>query len=75
MEPPAITKLGDYLTELARDTDLLKKHVEDPEGAVAEAGLSPEHQQVLLSGDLDQVRAALQDEGMPVGAYAIVIIP
>ena len=54
--------LAEFLGRLAQDPDLLDAFRADKRGTMNEYGVSAEHQEALLSGDPDQIRAALGGE-------------
>jgi hypothetical protein len=55
-----MSKITDYLIKLGEDKDALAAHNDDPQGHMAEHGLSDEEQEIVISGDheriLDHVR-------------------
>ena len=51
--------LNSYLVSLAIDPDRFSQFVADPRAAAQQAGLSPEDQVILTSGDQNQIYAAL----------------
>jgi len=51
--------ITDYLVELADDPARLDEYLEDPERALASAGLATEDRAALRSGDLLRVREAV----------------
>lgn len=56
--------LGEYLVRLAREPRLAKEFRENPERAMAAAGISEPDRDLLLSGSAEAVRQAiLQDLG------------
>lgn len=54
--------IGEFLIQLGEDQDLLARYNDDPKAVLVEAGVSPEHHEALLTGDLKRVRAALGEE-------------
>lgn len=48
--------IGEFLIELGEDPDRLAAYKQDPRGVLAESGLSEEHQQALLSGEVRRGR-------------------
>jgi len=53
------TDLETYLVSLAIEPQRHSEFVADPAAAARQAGLSPEDQDVLLSGDQNRIYAAL----------------
>ncbi|MBD0328855.1 MAG: hypothetical protein ICV64_01970 [Thermoleophilia bacterium] len=54
--------LGEFLIELGENPGQLRRYRKDRRAALADSGLSPEHQQLLLSGDVKRIQAELQRE-------------
>jgi hypothetical protein len=53
------TDLNTYLVRIAIEPDRFSEFVADPRAAAEKAGLSPEDQSILMSGDQNQIYAAL----------------
>jgi hypothetical protein len=51
-----------FLLRLAEDEDLLCRWALHRRKALADQGLSPEDEELLLSGDFQQLRARIQEE-------------
>jgi hypothetical protein len=59
----AHTKLSDFLDRLAGDTTLQDRYLKHQKQMLKdESGLSQEHQDTLLAGDLGAIRDAVQTE-------------
>ena len=57
------TKLSDFLNRLADDTDLQDRYLKHTKHVLEkESGLSQQHQDVLLAGDLAPIRDAVKAE-------------
>ena len=61
--------LVDFIAKLSTDAKIAKKYKADPEGAMADFGLSKADQQLLLKGDKAAIKKRLDDAGSP---YLIV---
>lgn len=56
------TNLTEFLGRLAQEPELLATFKTDKTGTMNEYGVSAEHQEILLSGDEDQIHAAVGRE-------------
>jgi hypothetical protein len=61
-EPAAQKKLGEYLLQLVMYPAELDRFKADPKTAVAESGLSPDNQKLLLAGKLNDILDELARE-------------
>jgi hypothetical protein len=55
-------KIGDLLRALAEDGVLMDKYREHERQFLEEFGLPPDKQDIVLSGDLNRIRQAVQEE-------------
>lgn len=55
------SSLLDFVLRIADDDGLRQRFDADPDGTMAEAGLSPEDQEILRSRDFGRIQAALPD--------------
>jgi len=60
-----------FLVELSDSLELLTSFWSNPERTMAEAGLTEEERDLILSGDLIELRKRLETEG----AEGVVLIP
>ena len=60
-----------FLVQLAQDSELQERFKSDPHGTMAAEGLSQDHQEALVSGDQDRIRAAV-DSSQLEGTYLMV---
>jgi len=68
--------LHDFVTRMQNEPDLQQQYATDPTGTMTAAGLSSEDQNVVQSGDLNQLNAAVQQQGgSPVHDMDWLIIP
>jgi hypothetical protein len=56
------SSLGAYLVQISQDPALARKFRENPERAMAEAGLTEEERDLILSGSANAVRDAIAEE-------------
>jgi hypothetical protein len=54
--------LQQFLVALSTDPELRQRYKEDPDGVLAEAGLTAEESALVKSGDTDAMRSYLGDE-------------
>lgn len=66
------TSLTDFLLDLAQDPQKAQAFKEKPKEVMAEAGLSEEDQELLLSGDPQAIKEAIDTEKTG-GEYVTVI--
>jgi hypothetical protein len=64
--------LTDFLLELAQDPEKADAFKENPRQVMADAGLSEEDQELLLSGDPQAIRNAIDEERLG-GNYVTII--
>lgn len=57
-----IPKISDFLDALAIDPGLTDEYGTDPDGVMTRFGLTDEQKELIRSGSLDAIRAAIQDE-------------
>jgi hypothetical protein len=55
-------KIGDFLTRLGEDPELLERYFADPDSVLADSGLSPDQQAIVRSEDAATIQAALTEE-------------
>jgi hypothetical protein len=55
-------RVGEFLIRLGDDPDLLARYKQDPYPVMDEAGLSPEQQDLIMSGDVRRIREDLRRE-------------
>ena len=55
-------ELSSFLQKLSEDSGLQQAYTSDPEGTMRQAGLSDETIQVVLSRDLERIKAVLEKE-------------
>lgn len=55
--------LVDFIAKLSTDAEIAKKYKTDPEGAMADFGLSQADQQLLLKGDKSAIKKRFDDAG------------
>jgi hypothetical protein len=62
-------KIGDFLTRLGEDPELLERYFADPDSVLADSGLNADQQATVRSEDAARIQAALMDEypGSDVG--------
>lgn len=58
-------KLVEFAEALSKDAELSKKFKSDPQGAMADFGLSEDDQKLVLSGDAEAIQKRLDDAGSP----------
>ena len=56
-------KLVDFAEALSTDAELSKKFKSDPQGTMADFGLSEDDQKLVLSGDSAAIQKRLDDAG------------
>ena len=56
------TTIGQYLTQLSENADLVEAYKRNPERAMKEAGLSEANRDMILEGDIEGIRAAIQQD-------------
>jgi hypothetical protein len=52
--------IGQYLTQLAENPDLVEAFKQNPERAMTESGLSAADRDMILEGDIEKIRQAIQ---------------
>jgi hypothetical protein len=62
-------KIGDFLTRLGEDPELLERYFADPDSVLADSGLDADQQAIVRSEDAATIQAALMEEypGSDVG--------
>lgn len=67
MTPDA--KIGDFLSRLSEDAELLERYYQDQDAVLAHSGLSETQQEIVRSEDAARIQAALMEEypGSDVG--------
>jgi hypothetical protein len=68
------TSLGDYLVLLGEDREALEAYIKNPERAMREAGVSETDRDVILSGNVEEIKKAVQ-ERLGESAALIVYVP
>ncbi|HSM57358.1 MAG TPA: IniB N-terminal domain-containing protein [Candidatus Sulfomarinibacteraceae bacterium] len=66
------TSLTDFLLDLAQDPQKAEAFKENPKEMMAEAGLSDEDQELLLSGDPQAIKEAI-DTDKTAGEFVTVV--
>jgi hypothetical protein len=74
MEGAPKTTIGQYLTNLAKDAELLAAYQQDPATAMADAGLPQADRDLILSKDVEAVRQAIEEE-FEHATIALIIQP
>jgi hypothetical protein len=69
-ETTMASNLEDFVYRLANDQDLLDQFRSDPHGVLAGSGLSGPEKDLVLSGDADQISAALGSKS----AVVVVVV-
>lgn len=64
--------LTDFLIELASDPDLAAQFMDNPQQVMADAALSQADQDLLLSGDPQAIRNAVDEE--QIGDQIVIIM-
>ena len=59
-------KLVEFAEALSKDAELSKKFKTDPQGTMADFGLSEDDQKLVLSGDAEAIQKRLDDAGSSV---------
>jgi hypothetical protein len=54
--------IGEFLSELAEDQELLNAYLDNQRATLDKSGLSAEQRDVLLSNDLARIREAIREE-------------
>jgi hypothetical protein len=62
-------KISEFLIELSEDPARLEAYFENPADVVLDSKLSKDNQKLILSGDVDRISAALQEE-LPEADFA-----
>jgi hypothetical protein len=65
--------LSSFLQRLGDDSGLQQAYAKDPEGTMRQAGLSDETIQVVLSRDLEKIKAVLEQE-LPGITYIMFMV-
>jgi hypothetical protein len=65
--------LASFLHSLSEDAALQRAYANDPEGTLREAGLSDETIQIVLSRDLEKIKAVLEKE-LPGVVYIMFMV-
>jgi hypothetical protein len=70
-------ELSSFLQKLGEDTTLQQAYASDPEGTMRQAGLSDEMIQVVLSRDLEKIKAVLEKEapGLVYMMFMVIFQP
>ncbi|MCW0190555.1 MAG: hypothetical protein OJJ55_04575 [Rhodococcus sp.] len=66
--------LKQVLTRLSEEPEYLSRFKSSPEEIMTEAGLSEEDKTILITGDVNRMRAALTDEGAQAFTVTVVIV-
>ena len=66
-------ELSSFLTELSEDPQLQDAFARDPQGTMREAGLSDDTIQIVLSRDLEKIKAVL-DKELGGGSYMLFMV-
>jgi Aromatic-ring-opening dioxygenase LigAB, LigA subunit len=66
--------IGEFLTELADDPELLGRYREDPEAVLAESGLTEEQQEIVRSNDLARIRDAVRAEYQRAEIFVVPVM-
>lgn len=74
MEGAPKTTIGQYLTNLAKDAELLAAYQQDPAAAMADAGLPQADRDLIMSKDVEAVRQAIEEE-FEHATIALIIQP
>jgi hypothetical protein len=64
--------LTDFLIELASDPNLASQFMDNPQQVMADAGLSQADQDLLMSGDPQAIRNAVDEE--KIGDQIVIIM-
>lgn len=56
------TTIGQYLTQLSENADLVEAYRRNPERAMRDAGLSEANRDLILAGDIKKIREAIQED-------------
>jgi len=65
--------LASFLHKLSEDPALQQAYTNDPEGALRDAGLSDDTIQIVLSRDLEKIKAVLEHE-LPGITYIMFMV-
>jgi hypothetical protein len=68
------TTISDFLIQLAKEPGLAKKFKDHPKKTVDDAQLSADAVKVLKTGDVEQIRAAVEAE-QPGSTVALIVFP
>ena len=66
-------ELASFLHQLSDDTALQQAYTSDPEGTLRSAGLSDDTIQIVLSRDLEKIKALLEQE-LPGITYIMFMV-
>ena len=66
-------ELSSFLTKLSEDPQLQDAFALDPQGTMREAGLSDDTIQIVLSRDLEEIKAVL-DKELGGGSYMLFMV-
>jgi hypothetical protein len=66
-------ELSSFLQKLGEDSELQQAYASDPEGTLRQAGLSDETIQIVLSRDLERIKAVLEKE-LPGLVYMLFMV-
>ena len=66
-------KLAGFLQKLSEDTNLQQAYASDPEGTLRQAGLPDDTIQIVLSRDLEKIKAVLEKE-LPGLVYMLFMV-
>lgn len=67
------TPLVDFVRKLVNDEALWARLRKEPEQVLAESGLSPEDQELMRRGPVDELEAKLIQEGLDPTFSAVII--
>jgi hypothetical protein len=70
-------ELSSFLQKLGEDTTLQQAYTSDPEGTMRQAGLSDDTIQIVLSRDLEKIKAVLEKElaGVTYMMFMVIFEP
>jgi hypothetical protein len=66
-------ELASFLQKLSEDPELQQAYASDPEGTLRQAGLPDETIQIVLSRDLERIKAVLEKE-LPGLVYIMFMV-
>lgn len=69
-----MSDLRAFVLDLSRDPQKVEELKADPDGVMDTAGLSEEHKELVRSGDVERIRAAVTPEGRDGEGGGVVVV-